>query len=512
MKKNYLLKQVQELSLDDIRIHTEVLKFIKPKKMDHIEYTMKRFGQQMPVLGNMVDGIFHITDGVVRYEVAKKLGLWTLKCLDINIPNEDVIKLRMTSNQRCKMSYMEMATYAEHTLEIFGNCQGKKRNEWLGMESFEDEDNFGLAGKDRYELTCHLLDLPVKASTLRKLIEIKRFEEENPGNKIGILKGLDEGIYKVDKAFQLIKEKQKKELELGEIIQRTREGRAADVSYRLFNKSSLDLSDISDNSVRMFIQSPPFYQLRQYRNQEGCEFIHGQEGTVKEYIDNEIRFYEGAKKKLLPNGVLVVMIGETYRGGYQGVCTKMEVALEENGWEIVDVNIFAKTNQKAAPHEGRFLNSYERIIVAKLKGAGPVLFNDVKRPSSIGEFKVIPGSSRVTGGCGNSMSSPISSITNVLTTSVFQKSEYSKIDEDFYHQAPTSVDIYSVFVEAYSNPGDTIGDMFVGTGSGLVSALERGRSGLGWDVDIESIEFCTDRLDKCLNEREQAKIGLSIAA
>jgi DNA modification methylase len=515
MEVNKLSKkggQIIEVSIDDIQIHPEVLSISKPKKIDHIEYTIKKFGQQMPVLGYLEEGTFYITDGVARFEAAKNLGIKTLKCLDINVLSQDVIKVRMTSNQRTKMSYMEMASCAEHTLGIIGTSQGKKRNDILGMENFDNDDYFGLAGKDRFELTCHLLDLPVKAATLRKLIEIKRFEDENPGNKIGILKGLDEGIYKVDKAFQLIKEKQKKELELCEIINRTREGRMADVSFRLFNKSSLDLSDIPDKSVRMFIQSPPFYQLRQYRNQEGCEFIHGQERTVKEYIDNEMKFYEGAKKKLLPNGVLVVMIGETYRGGYQGVCTKMEVALEENGWEIVDVNIFAKTNQKAAPHEGRFLNSYERIIVAKLKGAGPVLFNDVKRPSSIGEFKVIPGSSRVTGGTGNSMSSPISSITNVLTTSVFQKSEYSKIDEDFYHQAPTSVDVYSVFVEAYSNPGDTIGDMFVGTGSGLVSALERGRSGLGWDVDIESIEFCTVRLNNCLKEREQAKIGFSIAA
>jgi DNA modification methylase len=515
MEVNKLSKQggqIIEVSIDDIRIHPEVLSICKPKKMDHIEYTMKKFGQQLPVLGYLEEGTFYITDGVVRFEAAKNLGIKTLKCLDTYILSKDVIKVRMTSNQRTKMSYMEMASCAEHTLGVIGTSQGKQRNDLLGMDTIEDEDNFGLVGKDRFELTCHLLDLPVKASTLRKLIEIKRFEDENPGNKIGILKGLDEGIYKVDKAFQLIKEKQKKELELEEIIQRTREGRVADVSYRLFNKSSLDLSDIPNQSVRMFIQSPPYYHLRNYRNQEDVEFVHGQERTVKEYIDNEMKFYEGAKKKLLPNGVIVIIIGETYRGGYQGVCTKMEVALEENGWEIVDVNIFAKTNQKAAPHEGRFLNSYERIIVAKLKGAGSVLFNDVKRPSSIGEFKVIPGSSRVTGGSGNSMASPISSITNVLTTSVFQKSEYSKIDDDFYHQAPTSVDIYSVFVEAYSNPGETIGDMFVGTGSGLVSALERGRSGLGWDVDIESIEFCTDRLNKCLKEREEAKIGLSIAA
>jgi DNA modification methylase len=67
-------------------------------------------------------------------------------------------------------------------------------------------------------------------------------------------------------------------------------------------------------------------------------------------------------------------------------------------------------------------------------------------------------------------------------------------------------------VEAYSNPGDTIGDLFTGSSGGLVSALERGRSGLGWDVDVESIEFSKVRLENCLKEREQAKIGLSIAA
>lgn len=77
MKENNLLKhasQVFVLPLEDIRIHSEVLMVIKPKKMDHIEYTMNRFGQHLPVLGNLVDGTFYITDGVVRYELAKKLG------------------------------------------------------------------------------------------------------------------------------------------------------------------------------------------------------------------------------------------------------------------------------------------------------------------------------------------------------------------------------------------------------------------------------------------------------
>ena len=225
-----------------------------------------------------------------------------------------------------------------------------------------------------------------------------------------------------------------------------------------------------------------------------------------------MKFYRGAKRKLVSNGVVVIIIGETYRDGYQGVCTKLETALEKDGWYILDVNTFVKTNAKATPHVARFLNSKETIIVAGLKPATETLFNDVTRPSSIGEFKVIPGSSRTTGGKGFSMASPESSITNVFIESVFQKSEYSDVDDEFFHQAPTSVNIYEKFILGYSNPGENVGELFLGSGSGLESAILNGRHGYGWDVDHESIDFCNKRLNKRLEEREQAKIELSIAA
>ena len=207
MEINNLLSRVSQVSIlpiEDIQIHSEVIPFIREKKINHIKYTMNRFGQQMPVLGNFVDGKFYITDGVVRFEIAKLLGWDTLKCLDISIPNKDVVKLRMTSNQRTKMTYMEMATYAEHTLGVLGKSQGKKRDGWLGMDDIDNDDNYGLAGKDRFELTCHLLDLPIKSSSLRKLMVLKQFEDENPDNNIGIMAGLDKGLFRIDKIYQLL--------------------------------------------------------------------------------------------------------------------------------------------------------------------------------------------------------------------------------------------------------------------------------------------------------------------
>ncbi|MHA8087235.1 DNA methyltransferase [Aquirufa sp. Wall-65K1] len=510
MKNNISVKQVQELPLEKIKIHPLLEQFVKPKKKDHIEYTMNRLGQFTPLLGNLIGDTFYVTDGIVRLEVAKSLGLKTLQCLHINIPDEDAVKIRLTSNQRTNMSYSEMAHYGEHMLGLIGKSQGKKRD-LMGFDFIDKDEHYGLVGKDRFEMVCHLLNLPIKASSLRKLMEVKWFEDENPGNKVGIMAGLENGLYKIDKAHQLLGEKAKKEAKIAERKRKDYEGKVNDISFHLFNTSSMDLSDIPDSSMRMFIQSPPYFQLREYRNQPDY-FIHGQEETLKEYIENEVKFYRGAKRKLLSNGVVVIIIGETYRDGYQGVCTKLETALEKDGWYILDVNTFVKTNAKATPHVARFLNSKETIIVAGLKPANETLFNDVTRPSSIGEFKVIPGSSRTTGGKGYSMASPESSITNVFIESVFQKSEYSDVDDEFFHQAPTSVDIYEKFILGYSNPGENVGELFLGSGSGLESAILNGRHGYGWDVDHESIDFCNKRLKKRLEEREQTKIELSIAA
>jgi len=126
MKTIFSVKQVQELPLEKIKVHRLLEHFVKPKKKDHIEYTMNRLGQFTPLLGNLVGDTFYVTDGIVRLEVAKSLGLKTLQCLHINIPDEDVVKIRLTSNQRTNMSYSEMAHYGEHMLGLIGKSQGKK--------------------------------------------------------------------------------------------------------------------------------------------------------------------------------------------------------------------------------------------------------------------------------------------------------------------------------------------------------------------------------------------------
>jgi site-specific DNA-methyltransferase (adenine-specific)/site-specific DNA-methyltransferase (cytosine-N4-specific) len=290
-----------------------------------------------------------------------------------------------------------------------------------------------------------------------------------------------------------------------ELLKMNHFGNGKDGKFELYNKSSLDLSEIEDESIQLFIFSPPYWLLKKYRNQGDKPF--GWEKTVEEYIENLMFFIRELRKKLKKDGVMVLIIGETYRNGYQGVCTKVETAIEKEGWKIKDVNIWVKKNPKFAPHPSRFTNGYERIIVACPTDKEPV-FNPIKKPSAIGEYKVIPSSQLVNGNRNFSMASPEADITNVITTSVFNKKEHNVIDQEFTHDAPAPEQIYETFIKAYSKPGDTVVDNFVGSGTVGVG-LKLGRNVIGYDIDPASIEFCLKRFKAILGEDVET---LSIAA
>jgi site-specific DNA-methyltransferase (adenine-specific)/modification methylase len=73
------------------------------------------------------------------------------------------------------------------------------------------------------------------------------------------------------------------------------------------------------------------------------------------------------------------------------------------------------------------------------------------------------------------------------------------VDSEFTHDAPAPEQIYEKFVKAYSLPGDTVLDNFVGSGTVGV-ALKLGRNVIGYDIDPVNIEFSKKRFEKFLGK------------
>lgn len=487
------MKQKIKIETGSLDVHPLVaaVKCQTKKSMTH-RFTMEKFGQIEPLTIVLRGGNALIIDGVERFEVAKQLPnlFTTMDCRVVELEDSEIIDKRILLNATRKQSIREKCRLVEGILDFLGKQPGLKRD-WLGIDGVDIREKYSDKIKlDRYHFASYLIGADISSSTLRKLMAIYYYDGKQ---KEKILDLIEVGRLTIDKGYKVLISKKKKEREK-EQLRYNHYGNGELGKYELYCQSSLSMSQVPDHSVRLVVNSHPYFQLRDYRNQG--ELPHGKEKTVKEYVKNYINHCREVRRKLLKNGVLVTIIGETYRDGYQGVCTKVETALEKDGWKIIDVNVWVKLNPKFAPHFFRFMNGYERIIVACPSDEEPV-FNVVKKPSAIGEYKVIRSSSLVNGDCNYSMASPDADITNVIQTSVFNKKEHSLIDGEFSHDAPAPEQLYDLFVRAYSLPGDTILDNFVGSGS-IGVALKRGRNVIGYDVDPVSIDFAKKRFDKIL--------------
>jgi hypothetical protein len=441
---------------------------------------------------------------VVRYELAKKLGLKYLKCLHVNIPTEDVIKVRMMSNQRCKMSYMEIATYAEHTLGIFGNCQGKKREEWLGMTNLEEDKNFGLAGKDRFELTCHLLDLPVKASSLRKLMSIHWHQKED--NSLRLIEGLDDGIYSIDSAYRLvvkdnkINDKNLFKKNRIEAIQNT------NVWCKVFNQSSDNLSNLKKYKPKFSMFSPAYWKMKYYRNQG--EMRYGRESTLEKYITNSRKFIDALTDIMDKDGVVVIVIGESYSGGYYGVINEYENMLKASGLQILGKCPWIKKNPTPVTVDDFFRPADEMIFVCKIKGGSPV-FNPTMVSTIDGEKSIKESHRSKDGAKRYFLQDGERIITNIIETPVCDKGEFQKYDPEFDHDAPCPMAVYEAFVESYTLPGMTALDIHCGAGQGLEVFSRWGCNSIGVDIDPVSVEFCKKRMDLVLGISQKEVLAIA---
>jgi DNA modification methylase len=493
--------RLKDVELETLEIHPFAKELATVDKSKLLKFSMRNHGQLNPILVVERDGKLFIIDGVRRFEVAKQFPseFPVMTCQVVHITDDEIKDHRIKVNGHSKRGIIEICKNVDHILGMLGKQQGVKRK-LLDLNNIESD--FIPKGKmDRFHWACIIANTEFKVSTLKKLMYAYYAEENQPEtDKTNILELLDNGQISVHKAYQLTKSKEARVEEMvkkQEIIKFYQENKNNQQNnmYELYAKSSLVMDEVPDNSIPLCVYSPPYFQQRSYRNQG--ENPLGQESTSEEYVDRIMDYNLEVKKKLLPNGVVVIIIAESYLGGYQGVIPELIVKMRRNGFRILDENTWVKTNPKFAKHFGRFVNAKESIIVACNSDEEPV-FNNIKRESFAGVFKARRGSKRSDGTTNYYMASPESDRTNIFITAVSNPKVLKEIDPTFQHDAPCREDIYKDFIEAYSKPGDTIIDNFVGSGT-IGIGLTMGRKVIGYDIDPESIAFCEKRFNKYLN-------------
>jgi DNA modification methylase len=120
------------------------------------------------------------------------------------------------------------------------------------------------------------------------------------------------------------------------------------------------IDDIKDNSVRCIITSPPYYNVRDYGDDEQI----GLEKTPKEYIDKLIGVFEGLRYKVTDDGNLFINLGDKYNKDKSLMLIPNQFALRmiNNGWILRNKIIWYKPNHQPSPVKDRLTNTYEEIF------------------------------------------------------------------------------------------------------------------------------------------------------
>lgn len=84
-----------------------------------------------------------------------------------------------------------------------------------------------------------------------------------------------------------------------------------------------------------------------------------------------------------------------------------------------------------------------------------------------------------------------------IPTSIWEKNNHTA-SKDFinWHATTKNIEILERMILAYTNAGDTVLDIFMGSGSTAIAAERTGRNAIGCERDVEYFKKLNERLDK----------------
>ena len=117
----------------------------------------------------------------------------------------------------------------------------------------------------------------------------------------------------------------------------------------------------------MCITSPPYYNLRDYNNEDQL----GSEPTVTDYVNNLIKVFSEIYRVMKPTGSCWVNIADSYSSKkLLQVPSRFEIAMTDAGWSLRNEIIWNKPNPQPISSKDRFWSNHEKIFwfVKKTKG------------------------------------------------------------------------------------------------------------------------------------------------
>jgi site-specific DNA-methyltransferase (adenine-specific) len=257
-------------------------------------------------------------------------------------------------------------------------------------------------------------------------------------------------------------------------------------SGKLYNGDCLKVLKILEpNSIDLTVTSPPYDNLRTYNGQKPFTFEDFQ--VVAQQL------FRVTKK----GGVVVWVVGDaTIKGSETGTSFKQALYFKEVGFNLHDTMIYQKENYTPLTHK-RYEQEWEYMFVFIKEKI--IKFNAIKIPckyagqetwGSPSQYKDNSGKLTVLGKKKINSHKQKGNIWAYRTGST----QTGKIN----HPAMFPEQLANDHIISWSNPGDTILDPFLGSGTTGKMAKLNGRSFIGIEKDPEYYQIAKNRISNAV--------------
>lgn len=253
--------------------------------------------------------------------------------------------------------------------------------------------------------------------------------------------------------------------------------------HTLITGDSRNLSLIPDKSVHLIITSPPYWQLKDYGNDNQIGFHDSYEG----YINNLNLVWSECNRILHDGCRLCINIGDqfarsVYYGRYKVIPIRTEIIrfCETLGMDYMGAVIWQKQTTMNTTGGGAVMGSfpyprngilkidYEFILIFKKQGKAPVPSLEQKRLSEMTkeEWNTFFASHWTFGGAK-------------------QDRHIAVFPEELPHR----------LIKMFSFAGETIFDPFMGSGTTALAARNLQRNSIGYEINPDFVDYYKQKVD-----------------
>lgn len=249
---------------------------------------------------------------------------------------------------------------------------------------------------------------------------------------------------------------------------------------RVFFTSAEDLPFLAAGTVDFVMTSPPYWNLKDYGHP-------GQIGAsdYAEYHQRLSAVWRECYRITGPAAVMVVNAGNR-RHKKKFYPIAMDIAQNMPEWTLWDMLVWYIPNALPQPNHYRerlFDNKYEFLLVFTKDHNQDYTFHKPRVPQKYSEADPRAYKKNPNGRC----------IGNVIRVPAYRPPNVKELG---YHIAAYPEELVALMLESFTDPGDTVLDPFLGSGTTLKVAAAMGRAGIGVEINSDCRELIRHRIQE----------------